>query len=572
MPYSAVFSRRICWLPAVLVLLGLTACLPRPRGPAASDEIGAGLAAPPPPPPPAVPPEVAAALLPPLPGADRSVVEARFDVAANGAPVREFLLGLVAGTPYNVALHPEVGGTLTLNLRQVTVPEVLETLSTLYGYEFRRSGATFSVYPAGAQTRVFQVNYLNLVRGGHSQTLVSSGQAFARERNKGGNGEGSVESLTGSQIDTRSQADFWKELEGALRALVGSGGERMVVVQPQAGVAVVRAPPATLAEVESYLAAIDGNLQRQVVLEAKIVEVELRDGFQSGINWASLGRPGKKGDTVLLGQTGGGTFFSTGTSELGGVTGTLNPGAPVAVDGGLTSAFGGVFSAAVNMGDFNTFIELLETQGDTQVLSSPRIATLNNQKAVIKVGSDEFFVTEVSSTTVTGTTTTTTPDITLTPFFSGIALDVTPQISAGGRVTLHIHPTVSEVTDQNKLITVGGQTQNLPLALSSVREADSVVNAMSGQVVVIGGLMQTQNSRERAGVPFLDRIPFFGSLFRHNKSATRKSELVILLRPQVVEANGATAALPEQTRKRIEALQSGAASVWQGGLLPRAGE
>ncbi len=106
--------------------------------------------------------------------------------------------------------------------------------------------------------------------------------------------------------------------------------------------------------------------------------------------------------------------------------------------------------------DFAAFIELLETQGDVQVLSSPRIATINNQKAVIKVGSDEFFVTDISSTTVTGTATTTSPDITLTPFFSGIALDVTPQIDAGGRVTLHVHPTISQVTDQQKTITVAG--------------------------------------------------------------------------------------------------------------------
>jgi MSHA biogenesis protein MshL len=228
-----------------------------------------------------------------------------------------------------------------------------------------------------------------------------------------------------------------------------------------------------------------------------------------------------------------------------------------AVDFGTINAsnFGGVFSAALNLRDFAGFIELLESQGDVQVLSSPRISTLNNQKAVIKVGTDEFFVTGISSTTVTGTTTTTTPEVTLTPFFSGIALDVTPQIDESGRVTLHIHPTVSEVVDQTKLIKVANQDQSLPLALSSVRESDSVVSARSGQIVVIGGLMKNSTIKNNAGVPFLGRIPFLGALFRHTKETSRKSELVILLRPAVVQGQATWDEALSQSRQRIERLQ-----------------
>ena len=131
------------------------------------------------------------------------------------------------------------------------------------------------------------------------------------------------------------------------------------------------------------------------------------------------------------------------------------------------------------------------------MLSSPRVATLNNQKAVIKAGTDEFFVTDVSSNTVTGTAATTSRDVTLTPFFSGIALDVTPQISADGEVILHIHPTVSEVTDQTKELTVSGETDALPLAFSEIRESDSVVNAKSGQIIAIGGLMRNSSRNQR---------------------------------------------------------------------------
>jgi MSHA biogenesis protein MshL len=240
-----------------------------------------------------------------------------------------------------------------------------------------------------------------------------------------------------------------------------------------------------------------------------------------------------------------------------------------AIASGLTSgAFGGVFSAALNFKNFSALIELLETQGDVQVLSSPRISTVNNQKAVIKVGSDEFFVTDVSSDTVTGTTTTTSPDITLTPFFSGIALDVTPQIDPDGRVTLHIHPTVSEVTDQTKDITVAGQTQSLPLAFSTVRESDSIVSANSGQVVVIGGLMKDQLQKRDASVPLLGRLPGVGSLFRHTQSISRKSELVILLRPMVVESHTWNRAV-DASRQRFKSLGSEFDTEWRGGRFAR---
>ena len=215
----------------------------------------------------------------------------------------------------------------------------------------------------------------------------------------------------------------------------------------------------------------------------------------------------------------------------------------------------GVFTLALALGDFEAFIELLKTQGNVQVLSSPRVATLNNQKAIIKVGTDEFFVTDVSSTsTVATTSTTVNPNITLTPFFSGIALDVTPQISEGNEVTLHVHPSISEVVDQQKTVTIGNLTQQLPLALSTVRESDSIVRAQSGQVIVIGGLMQDINSDKEASAPYLADLPFFGRLFRHSKTASEKSELVILLKPIVVEGNSEWAAALDKSAEGIKRL------------------
>jgi MSHA biogenesis protein MshL len=370
--------------------------------------------------------------------------------------------------------------------------------------------------------------------------------------NENGDNSRSSSTISGSQIDTESNADFWTELRAAIQGLVGSEGNRKVIVQPQASVVVVVAMPDELRMVEAYLDTIQNNLQRQVVIEAKIIEVSLADGFQSGINWAALGES-SSGKSILVGQSGGGSIFTKGVSESAGNSGNLTPGQglPNALD---SSVFGGVFSLAVNFNDFQAFVEMLETQGDVQVLSSPRISTVSNQKAVIKVGSDEFFVTDISSDTTTGTTTNSTSDITLTPFFSGIALDVTPQIDPTGQITLHIHPTVSEVVDQNKQINVFGVNQTIPVAFSTVRESDSVVHARSGQLVVIGGLMQEKTTKDEAGIPVLSKIPGLGALFRHTKSVSRKSELVILLRPQVITSSADWEATIEASRQRLDRL------------------
>ena len=303
-------------------------------------------------------------------------------------------------------------------------------------------------------------------------------------------------------------------------------------------------------------------MQRQVILEAKIVEVELRDGYQAGINWGKLASF-DGGKTATFGQTGGGTVFDgdplTPTrTGIRGNTGNLDPAAYQAVDALTTQAFGGVFSLAVNAGSFTAFIELLETQGNVQVLSSPRVATVNNQKAVIKIGADEYFITDVSSTPVTSNAETTiSSDVTLTPFFSGIALDVTPQIDNRGGVTLHIHPSVSEVFDQTKTFTIDGKPQEIPTAQSRVRESDSIVYAVSGQIVVIGGLMQDTTAEGVAAPPGLGDIPFLGSAFRHTAQASRKSELVILLKPLVVDSPAAWGQSLAESARTIQRLDRG---------------
>ncbi len=509
-----------------------------------------------------VPEEVADALLPSLrlsvPSLPHIDDTQRFDIAVSNVPAEQFFLSLVEGTGYNMVVHPEVAGTITLNLKSATIPEVLEAARDVYGYEFVRTGYGFQVLPSRLEARVYQINYLNVSRRGTSSTFVSSGtlqegpSASGVEELEGGaartRGRSGQRTVVGTQISTEQpQTSFWEELRTALEAIVGTGQGRSVVVSPQSGVVVVRAIPNELREVEAFLRATQLIAQRQVILEAKILEVELSESFQTGINWS-----GVFGDFTAL-QTGGGTTLNnqSGLSDIAGAPVALVPG-ETGISGQLASAFGGVFGLAVNANDFSAFIEFLETQGNVQVLSSPRISTMNNQKAVIKVGTDEFFVTDVSTTTITGTATTSTPNVELTPFFSGIALDVTPQISEHNEVTLHIHPTVSEVVDQQKTITVSDVVQTLPLARSTVREADSIVRARSGQVVVIGGLMQDRIDDEQAKAPGFGDLPLLGGLFKQQRERSTKSELVILLRPLVVEDDGQWAEALDRAYEGLE--------------------
>jgi len=479
---------------------------------------------------PTPPPEVSDALLPPLqlPAArDLAERQPRFDLAVSEAPARDFFLNLVDGTEYALVVHPEVEGKISLTLRGATIPEILEAVREVYGYDVRPSARGFYVLPARLQLRIFPVDYPHVQRQGRSQTRVSAGQ-LSDQVGSGRSSSGSSvlgvserqrSLLESSQVQTDSSADFWGEIASSLRLIVGAKEGRSVVVSPHAGIVVVRAMPSELREAAQFLRRAQVRVERQVILEAKILEVDLNDGFRAGINWALLIETGAK--SILAAQTGGATLLGD-----------------AAVSNTDTPAFGGIFSLALDLNDFQAFVELLETQGEVRVLSSPQISTVNNQKAMIKVGQDEFFVTDVSSTTVTATTTTTTPQIELTPFFSGIALDVLPQISDRGDVILHIHPSVSQVQDQTKTFEVAGETQSLPLALSTIRESDSIVRARSGQVIVIGGLMQETSNDRVALNPVIGRIPYLGALFRQTRQDSRKSELVILLRPTVVDDTG----------------------------------
>ncbi len=482
-----------------------------------------------------------------------------FAVSANNVDVRPFFDALVEDTPYSVAVHPAVSGQISLTLKEVALDDVLTIISRMYPLDVFLEGKVIQVMPSQLKTESIPVNFLMIKRFGVSNVSVIAGGVSEQDQNNGGNNGGingnnnisgnalggqggfggqgglggnNIQQLNGSNIQTTSENDFWSDLKEALKVLVSPTEGRQVVVSPQAGLVTVRALPSEIAVVKDFLNQSQESLQRQVVLEARIIEVTLNDGYQQGVRWDRIAS-GLTG-SINFGFSGGAIASNFAANTAAGIDPAIN--AVNGIGNSISTDIGGVSTLRISRGDFDGVINMLQTQGDVQMLSNPRVTVTNNQKAVIKVGQDEYFVTDVStSEDQSATQTENENDIELTPFFSGIALDVTPQIDRSGSVILHVHPSVTETAEQTKVIQVGDQQILLPLAQSNIRESDTVIRARDGEIVVIGGLMETVTSEQESKTPLLGDIPLIGNAFKNKAKTQSKRELVILIRPSVVQ-------------------------------------
>ena len=525
-------------------------------------------------------------------------VAERFNVVANQENAREFFNNLVAGTDYGVAVSPEVEGEISLNMPNVSIADVMEAVQQTYGYQIRLQGNTYQIQPPGMETRIFTVDYLNVSRSGNSSVQVSSASGGAGGLGGasggfggttggfggvggvggfggatggfggvgtgvggvGGFGGGTSGAIGGGggggQVTTTTETDFWSDIKTTLENMIGlslndaapsnasnipgtgllaglgvpsaprassasDASGRAVVVQPQVGLILVTATPDELDRVASFIDAAQNILSREVTIQVQFLEVILNKGFQSAIDFDTFGPGGADGtNNRITGQFGAG-------EEASGIDGISNP-----------------LSIVTNFTDFNAVFRLLESRGTTQVLSSPSLKVLNNQKAVFQDGDQEYFQTNVGSNIVnTASSVTETSSSNLQQFFSGISMDITPQISADGTITLHVHPTITTVTEQNKAV----DGQQVPLARTSVRELDSIIRAQDGRIVVLGGLAYERSVDNLAGVPGLNDLPVVGAAFDQRRRSTIKSEFIILLRPMIANSESERRMLRERS-------------------------
>ncbi|GHY10552.1 MSHA biogenesis protein MshL [Vibrio cholerae] len=493
-----------------------------------------------------LPPSVEADLMPDIDTLTASEPKTlqRFRIQAEDVEAKAFFASLVQGTEYSAAIHPAVTGRITLNLTDVTLDEALGVVRDLYGFEVVKAGKVIQVYPAGLRTVTIPVDYLQFKRTGRSLTAITTGTITNTDTNNSNSSSSSSSNISrnsssdgtssnsnskrsdargGTEIETTNESDFWPLLEKAVAQLLGGSGGQTVIANPQAGVLTLRAYPDEIRQVNEFLGISQQRMHRQVILEAKILEVTLSDGYQQGINWSKA-------------FSSNGANYKLGTGIAKDSNGNPITSALPGLDA-IGSLLGGQSNVVISSGSFDAVISFMATQGDLNVLSSPRVTASNNQKAVIKVGTDEYYVTDLSSVVGSGDNAQASPNITLTPFFSGISLDVMPQIDDQGNVLLHVHPAVIEVEQQTKKILYRSEEIELPLARSSIRESDSVIRAKDGDVVVIGGLMKSNTVDQVSKVPFLGDVPALGHLFRNTTKLTQKTELVILLKPTVVGVN-----------------------------------
>lgn len=463
--------------------------------------------------------------------------EKRFDISAKSVNASVFFSSLINDSTYSVAIHPNVAGQITLSLKQVTLSEALNVLEDMYGYEIKQKGRVYHIYPAGMRVATFTLDYLFMNRMGGSRTSVLAGHLSTQDSDddddddsdsgsssssssdsgdKEFTGEFSSNSLDdGTEIVTVTSTNYWAYLETKINKLLENKAGRDVIISPMSGLVTIRAFPNEIRVVREFLERETEHLNRQVILEIQLIEVQLNDEYQQGISWNNAG------DTV-------------GTTDI------LFDSVHQIADSLIQNTIGGGGALTIANGSFNAVVTMLETQGDVNVLSKPRITAMNNQKAVIKVGGDEYFVTDVSTTTVTGTSTTSTPNVELTPFFSGISVDVTPKINDDDTVLLHIHPAIIDIEEQTKTIGFGSSTVGnlvIPVAKSDVRESDTIVKAQSGDVIIIGGLMKTIDKDIVSKTPLLADIPWLGELFTNRQKVNLKTELVILVKPKIVKKN-----------------------------------
>jgi MSHA type pilus biogenesis protein MshL len=476
----------------------------------------------------------------------KKVPETLYSFFARDSNIQDILLAFSKESDYNIVIDPELSGKVTIDLKRVTLTEALDTILTPLGWTYRIEGKFIKIMRPQMESRFFTLNYLSTRRSGKREIYASTGggqQNIVLPSTQAG-----TTTLlppggrTGfSDLVSVDEMDLWRDIQRGLETIVfGSVEEKTLsdaekaawarvdnkgkklIVNKSTGVILATDYPINLNKIASYLETVEGSSQRQVTIQAKIFEVILSDENREGINWKvienlprianlSWGLTNRAGTTGFPGVSGGFTLTDTTTGTTIQTPGTFR-----------IRPFGGTLAIGTEVA-LSDIMTAIAEQGDVKVLSSPTISTLNNQKAIIRVGNqDVFFISGVVAAgrdTVIQTFHPVTIDV-------GIILDVTPQIAEDGTIIMNIHPSITEKTGEKA--TPDGRTT---FPLLSVRETDTTVKVKDGQTIIIAGLMQEKNEDTYIGVPVLHSIPLLGGLFRYKTERKRTAELVIMITP-----------------------------------------
>jgi MSHA type pilus biogenesis protein MshL len=447
-------------------------------------------------------------------------------------PIKDILLLLVRDTRLSVIPDPSLDQAFLGDLKNVSIREALDLILEPLGLDYSVRGQIIRVFPRELETRFYSIDYVitqrsgsrsiagttgaggsNLGLGGTGQSSMVAGAAGLAGT---GTGSGAASGGSTSQVSGTDSPNLYTDLGEGVKALLS--GEGRMNLDRTAALLQVTDRPGRLARVEQYLEAVMLRVTRQVQIEAKVIEVELREEFSAGINWQA----------VLGGLTNNATATQT-----------------------LAPATTGGFTLALNVGDFTALLNAFAAQGKVNVLSSPRITAMNNEPAVMRIGTqDVFFTTTTQIDSQSGQIVQST--VTPQSLTEGVVLSVTPQISAEGIIHMNINPSITERTG----IATSRLGDQVPII--SVRETDTLVRVRQGETIVIAGLMQDRASVDTAKVPLIGDVPVVGHLFKRTEKSRRKTDLVILLTPTVM-GPGETIATTAREIRRLEDARAAAA-------------
>lgn len=431
---------------------------------------------------------------------ERKEPERLLSFSLRDTDIRKALLALSKTIGYNMVLDPDVSGKATAEVKRVTPMQALDALLAPLGLQYKIEDNFIRISRPRRETRIFRLNYITTRRTGSSifGAIIAVGGAGGVVR------AGGVEvptGVTGGTISGEDSSDLWEDIKDGLKGLVSEGGK--VTINKMAGLVVVNDYPLNLKKVGEFLERVEGSVQRQVMIQARVVNVILSDDYQMGLDWSALT---KISGLALKGALTGGSILAQ----------SLSPGT-------------GIFQIGLSDTDFSILLDAMSKQGKVNMLSSPKISVMNNQKAAIKVVTSEVFFdvsTTVDPDTKEKTTTATSKTVDV-----GVVLEVTPQISHDGDVIMNIHPVITEKVGDS---TFESEDVKLTVPILAVRETSTVVKVRDGQTMVTAGLIQEKKSEIKTKVPFLGDIPILGYLFRKTERSVQKSELVIFLTPTVL--------------------------------------